>query len=1414
MVRRWAAQALERVLDGRVTIGAVGGALWHAVELRDVTVTMPDGRPVLRVQRVRVTFALTDLLRSRYRIVGVSLLRPVVVLEQGADGRWNVGRLMRLGGPRPRAARPYVELLDARVLDGTLIVRERPRAGHVNVRTLDGLDADLARLRISHPDSTAVVASVRSLAARMYNPDILVRKADGLAVLDGDSLRLAFDHVALPATSGAVSALVRLGGPRTALDASINFRRLDVADLRGLAPWLPRAGEGSLALRLRLRADGSTEADVRDANLRSGRSAVAGKVTLTVGVGGGVSLRRMDLVLRPLDLAQLAPYVRSLPVRGLVRGRLRGAGSLTSLAVDGDLTWADEAVAGTAVNLLRGRGRLLLGGPDALAFEAFTLDRADFDLRTVRRYAPPLVLDGRLQAAGSLEGPWRDASFRGTLEQVGEGGLATRLHGGVRLGLSDPVRLDADLVLDSLSLALLHRTYPWVPLLGTVTGRARLHGPVTALGIDAGLRGPPGMLTVAGTIGGGDSVVTLVLEGGFDSLDLNAVSAAAPPSALAGRWAVDLRVPHDTAQSFTGTARVGLDPGIVAAVAVSGGGASVRLSAVRVDVDSARVDFAGGLARGSGGLGRGGGLPSELAFQLRADTVGYLEPLVRWMRRAVGDSSDVRLDGAALVNGRMSGTTRLWQLDFTGSAQAIRLGGNAGRGIRAAGRLTRGARGVALIASGAADTLVALGLTYAPVGLTLSGSLDSVTLRASAGFHVTSAVRASLTLAGDSAARRIRLDSLDLDLPARSWHLVRPARLVVTDEAVRADTIELRPRSGSGLVRAAGELPRSGEVGEGFTLAADSVPVVDLYALLQRDTTGVAGAMSGRVRLAGSAEAPVMEMQAVLSEGRFGDYRLPLLRVEARYRDQRLTLDGGLGRDTVRLFAVTGSVPLDLALRPVSRRQLPGPLSIVVHADSLDMTVLDPLTTIVSDLSGALSLDARVGGTWDRPTFSGFVDVRGAAMRIPALGARYADVDALLVLENDRMRVERGIVRSSGGGRLDVAGEVRFASLTKPVLDLTLNASQFAAYNISDFGALTGSGSLTLRGPAIGATLSGRLDVDAGYLQFRDLVEKRIVSLDDPELRALVDSNLARASELGPAVHTVFVDSLRIEGLTVTMGSDVWMRSSEANIQLSGDFDVRKWFEDGAQRYRLDGTLHAVRGTYRLSLGRENSFLAITREFRVTRGTVRFFGSPSFNPELDILAEHVVRTVQRSQLTVRALIGGSLQYPELRLESDQRPPLTETEIVSYLMFGQPPSELGPGSTGGRSEVLLAQAVGSSIVGGVGQALVSELGLPLDYLTIVPGAGPSQNVLGVSTARVEAGAQLGERTFLTLNAGLCEVLTARVVGATLEYRLTGRWTAGAAFEPVIQECGTTLGRLTGLTARFQFGFDLFWQQGIR
>jgi hypothetical protein len=82
--------------------------------------------------------------------------------------------------------------------------------------------------------------------------------------------------------------------------------------------------------------------------------------------------------------------------------------------------------------------------------------------------------------------------------------------------------------------------------------------------------------------------------------------------------------------------------------------------------------------------------------------------------------------------------------------------------------------------------------------------------------------------------------------------------------------------------------------------------------------------------------------------------------------------------------------------------------------------------------------------------------------------------------------------------------------------------------------------------------LSGRGTVTSGVLHFADLVNKRVVNLDEPWVQDLIDTSLIRTQRLGAEFQSLFFDSLQVRNLQLTMGEDVWLRSNEANIQLSG----------------------------------------------------------------------------------------------------------------------------------------------------------------------------------------------------------------------------------------------------------------------
>jgi hypothetical protein len=376
---------------------------------------------------------------------------------------------------------------------------------------------------------------------------------------------------------------------------------------------------------------------------------------------------------------------------------------------------------------------------------------------------------------------------------------------------------------------------------------------------------------------------------------------------------------------------------------------------------------------------------------------------------------------------------------------------------------------------------------------------------------------------------------------------------------------------------------------------------------------------------------------------------------------------------------------------------------------------------------------------------------------------------------------------------------VRLEELSRARLDLHIRTRDYQAIDVRDYLSLAATADLDLRGSVDHPVLTGRATATRGVLYFADLVTKQVVNLEDTLFAQFVDTALVRRQRLGAEFESRFLDSLRIDTLRVGLGQDFWLRSSEANVQLSGSVDVSKVRD----QYVLNGSLEAPRGTYRLELG-----LGTTREFRVTRGQVRYLGTPDLNADLDIDAEHLVRTLRGQDVTISVHIGGSLYDPRLKLSSDVRPPISESEIISYLMFGAPTFRAGTAS-GELGNRILTQQLFGTLSSQVEYALISDLGIPIDYLQIQPTTATGR----LSGAEVAAGKQfdvLGTTAFLSASNRICswqQLWSLENVGASLEFRLSRYWFLAASLDPH-RSCAILT---SPLTATYQFGLDLYWEK---
>ena len=198
----------------------------------------------------------------------------------------------------------------------------------------------------------------------------------------------------------------------------------------------------------------------------------------------------------------------------------------------------------------------------------------------------------------------------------------------------------------------------------------------------------------------------------------------------------------------------------------------------------------------------------------------------------------------------------------------------------------------------------------------------------------------------------------------------------------------------------------------------------------------------------------------------------------------------------------------------------------------------------------------------------------------------------------------------------------------------------------------------------------------------------------------------------------------------------------------------------------------------------------LSRRFQITRGSALFIGSPDLNPTIQATAEYQVKQATNTT-NIRVIVAGTVRNPRISLESDAQPPLSQSDLLSYLAFGESSGSLlqfgsGGGIVGGNvlnlaSTRLAGVALGVALDELEGNAARS---LGVDVFNIAPGDFP---VATTSTAfnqflrgtEIEAGRYVNPSTFASVvttpgvvtcvGGGNSENSACALPGFTVQYR---------------------------------------------
>lgn len=498
-----------------------------------------------------------------------------------------------------------------------------------------------------------------------------------------------------------------------------------------------------------------------------------------------------------------------------------------------------------------------------------------------------------------------------------------------------------------------------------------------------------------------------------------------------------------------------------------------------------------------------------------------------------------------------------------------------------------------------------------------------------------------------------------------------------------------------------------------------------------------------------------------------------------------------------------------------------------IRTSGFSLGFLELFGSAMTDLRGALTANVDVTGTTGRPRFSGNIGIDNGAALVDPIGVRLEQINANVALDGDSVviRTLSAATNRTKRGTLDVTGGIGFADYDDPTFVLKATARNFRAIDKRGLATLdvTTVSPITLTGSYTGAVVSGAVRVDRGTVYIPEVIRKRVVDLNDPELLDVIDTTLASNRAILPVAPSQFTKNLTLQNVAINIGDDVWLRSDEADIKLGGSLNVtlgRNPATGDRSQLALEGQLNAVRGTYRL-----NVVPFVQPTFEVEQGTLRFFGTPDLDPALDITAINTVRrpiqSINGQDVRIRATIGGTLSAPTLTLSSADNLPLSQSDLLSYLITGEPAFALDYTTNQYVQQLanVAVRSAGNVLSSAIPHSLfdVVELQTPAVLTRDPSQTGPDNssfynNLLGT---RAILGKQLNNSLFLNFSTGFCSesfrtpTSFEHNVGLRLEYRFARAYTAQFGLEPGTSDlvCARSAAVQSILQTPPQLGFDV-------
>lgn len=811
-------------------------------------------------------------------------------------------------------------------------------------------------------------------------------------------------------------------------------------------------------------------------------------------------------------------------------------------------------------------------------------------------------------------------------------------------------------------------------------------------------------------------------RGAFDRIDPAIPSRGATTGVLNGRFDLSGTMPglfssgvNPAVSDLTGT--VSLNNSRLKSIDIESGSIAGRFDTGLAAITRFEARTGLGRASGAGRLAWSRG-ESDFTYEADIDDVSRLK-----------DFTPMPMHGAVALRGRMTGPLDRARVEGTFTASNAEVAGVAA--LTASGKYTlqgplaRFAE-MTIAGEGTASFVSAFGRSFGNASARISYERERLQGEVEARLPDSRIARVSGRVVVHADHHELHVSALHVELGKQRWGLRANAGSPVigwSGSTITAQDLVFDAGAGvTGRIAVAGDLGRETPAGK-MSIVVEDVQLENLPPILPA-IAGYRGMLNGTITVDGTVKDPGVAASFTIADGGVRGFTFQSARASGRWTGDAITGDLRVDQRPGVWLTAHGSVPMDLFSKSGSNK----PVDLAIRSSTIELGLVEGLTTSVRNVTGTLAVNVTVKGQADDPQFDGAVDVSGASFEVPATGIRYRNGTAHFGFLPQAVNIEQLHLEDSRGNPLELTGTVATRALRLGELGFEVSATEFQLLN-NAMGDLALNGVLMIRGTLAAPVVTGDLAIHRASLDADELLPRMqrpytVEAQPSDTGAAGAEPRIPGASALWDnltlRLRLLATNNLEIRGQNIR-AHESGASLGDISVVFGGDLAIRK---APHAPLAVSGSLQTVRGTYAYQ----------GRRFTIERdGALRFAGDSSLDPLLSLMANRTV-----SGVLIRAALRGQVSAPELELTST--PALEESDILSLLLFNQPVNELALAQ---RNELALQAAtlasgfVVSPAVTAVGQAL------GLDFLELEP-----TGALGTTSFRLSAGREIWKGLFVT------------------------------------------------------------------